>query len=142
MSIEKVLRSFGDDQASRLADAWHDHERRQDERHNTLRLDIDKAVSRSSLSVTLAGITLAGLLAATLYVGPELGGLKERVGSLREGVDEVRKRIDQMSGQLEAQARVIKSIDERMQRMDRAAVETPNAGPGEANRTQNGRSGQ
>src|SRR5947209_17675632 len=137
MSIEKVLRSFGDDQASRLADAWHDHERRQDERHNALRLDIDKAVSRSNLSVTLDGITLAGILAATLYIGPELGGLKERVGSLKESVDEVRKRIDQVSAQLEIQARIIKSIDERMRRMDRTAIETPNANPNEVNRDQN-----
>jgi hypothetical protein len=139
MSIEKVLRSFGDDQANRLADAWYDHERRQDERHNALRLDIDKAVSRSNLSVTLAGITLAGLLAATLYVGPELGGLKERVGSLKESVDEIKRRADQISVQLDAQAKIIKAIDERVQRMDRAAIGDPTGG---TSRAQNEHSGQ
>ena len=29
MSVEKVLRSLGEDGADRLADAWHDHEREQ-----------------------------------------------------------------------------------------------------------------
>lgn len=133
MSIEKLLRSFKDDQADRLADAWHDHERRQDERHYALRLDIDKAVGRSTLSVTLAGLTLAALLAATLYVGPELGALRERVGSMRQ-------QLDTLTVKLDAQAKVIDAIDARTRRMEQAAIQTtPDpavvAGKPEENRT-------
>jgi hypothetical protein len=73
MSIEKVLRSLGEDGADRLADAWHDHEREQRARLDGLALELDKGTGRATLGLTLSGLTLAGLVAASLYVGMELG---------------------------------------------------------------------
>ena len=50
MSLEKVLRGIGGEDANKLADAWHDYEREQQKRFDALGVEVSRAINRSTAS--------------------------------------------------------------------------------------------
>ncbi|MEM9670760.1 MAG: hypothetical protein AAF950_17750 [Pseudomonadota bacterium] len=93
MSVERVLRNIGDDNADKLADAWGEFDRRMDRQSGELHLEISKANHKSTVNVWIAGLTLAGFLGSALFIGIELGSLKERIGVLETKVESVEQEV-------------------------------------------------
>ena len=118
VSIEKVLMSIGEEPANRLAAAWHDHEREQQRHLNGLVVEIEKGTGRATLSVMLAGLTLAAFLAGSLYVGMELGALKQSVVTLQGNSKELQDGMKRLEDRFAATESLIKGIDDRTKRIE------------------------
>jgi hypothetical protein len=118
MSVEKVLRSIGDEHAVRLADAWHDHEREQRARFDGLGVEIAKAVNLSKVSTSVAGFTVAALLAGSLYVGSELGRLSESARTLQDSLKELQTGMKRLEERFTSNELLAKEIDERTKRIE------------------------
>jgi chromosome segregation ATPase len=147
MSIERVLRRIGGDEANALADAWHDHERELNGRLTALstqltnsaaelRAEIDKATSRATLGLSLAGLTLAGLIAISYYVGLELGGLKAQVVNVERRMERVENRLEQVEDRLgrveirlDGLDAILRAIDERTRRIEANQRASTELGP-------------
>jgi phage shock protein A len=140
MSTERVPRRIGGDEANALADAWHDHERELNGRLTALstqltnsaaelRADIDKATSRATLGLSLAGLTLAGLIAISYYVGLELGGLKAQVVNVERRLERVENRLDGVEDGLRELGAALRAIDERARRIEANQRASTELGP-------------
>jgi hypothetical protein len=118
MSIESILRSIGDDNATRLADAWHAHEREQQGKLDALGVEMAKATNLAKVSTLFAGFTVAALLASSLYVGLELGRLSESTRALQDGSKELETGMRRLEERFANTLNILKEIDQRTKRIE------------------------
>jgi hypothetical protein len=118
-----LKKHFGDD--SDVAHAWRNFEDENRQNFHELRVEISKAVNRSTWSLWLAGIMLAGFVGSAFFVGLALGGVETRIADVEDRLSDVGSRLNNVNEKLD-------TIDQRTSTIlekQKASVVAPPGNP-------------